>query len=412
MSDTYISGDMTKTADFKLFTGILKAAGSDEDEGVLRIKGIASSTVRDRHGDRMERSALKDMEAAANDNLTIFVNHSYNVPEDVVGSAEKAVLKRRSGETDEDGNPLYDLELSVLLDAGNPRAVKTYEAIQKGVKLGMSIGAMIPKGGAKYDEENHSFIIHHVDLLETSVVSIPANPRSWVGGAVKSLRDNPDKLENPEIYRKALAEAANVDPAYLEKDAEPEAVVEETEPEVQESVCESCGGGKRKPKDGCDADYHKDLEPDVEAGTEPADGETSSQEAAADPEIEEGAEPEHIEESADPDPEGDIDLTALASATEGVLAITQALSVQLDTAVEALEAEKQLRIAAETQRDETVMTATELVAKVAGIVELIAKTPSGRKTSQFVEAQKSFEHLEGIYSEKFLTILNQHKESE
>lgn len=397
MSDTYISGDMEKTADFKMFTDILKTADSDE-EGVLRIKGIASSTVRDRHGDRMERSALKDMEAAANDNMTIFVNHSYNVPEDVVGSAEKAVLKRRSGETDEDGNPIYDLELSVLLDAGNPRAVKTFDSISKGVKLGMSIGAMIPKGGAKYDEENHSFIIHHVDLLETSVVSIPANPRSWVGGAVKSLRANPDKLENPEAYRKALAEAADVSPEFLEKSDPP---VDEDDPSVDHEV------------DDSDAEVtEQSATPDVEAGTEPADGETSSQEATADPEIEEGAEPEHIEESADPDPESDIDLTALASATEGVLAITQALSEQLDTAVEALETEKQLRMSAETQRDETTAVATELVAKVAGIVELIAKTPAGRKTAGFIEAKKSFEHLEGIYSEKFLTILNQHKESE
>lgn len=418
MSDTtYVSGDH-KVADFKLFTDVLKAA-SDDGDGKLRIRGIASSTVRDRHGDRMERTALKDMEAAANDNLTIFVNHSYNVPEDVIGSAEKAVLKRRAGETDEDGNPLYDLELQVVLDEGNPRAVKTFEAVQKGVKLGMSIGAMIPKGGAKYDEENHSFIIHHVDLLETSVVSIPANPRSWVGGAVKALRDNPEKLENPEEYRKALAEAANVDPAYLEKqaDPEPETVTEEAEVELQESVCESCGGGKKKPKDGCDADFHKDIDPDTTTDADVAEAtesaEPTSQEASdAGPETEDGAAPESIEESADPDPEGEIDLTVLAEATVEIANVVTSINAKLEKAVDDLETEKRARVEAETQRDAAVTAMGGLITQVSSVIELIAKTPAGRKTSTFVKAKGQFEHLQGIYGEAFLKQLQQNRSDE
>ena len=402
MSDTqYISGDMDKVADFKMFTGLLKAAGESED-GVLRIKGIASSTVRDRHGDRMERTALKDMERAANDNLTIFVNHSYNVPEDVIGSAESGVLKRRAGETDDEGNPLYDLELTVNLDAGNPRAVKTYDAIQRGVKLGMSIGAMIPKGGAKYDEENNSFIIHHVDLLETSVVSIPANPRSWVGGAVKSLRDNPDKLENPEAYRKALAEAANVDPAFLEKAADD---VAEDDPSVDHEV------------DDSDAEVTESESPEITADADVTEvtesAEPTSQEASeADPGAEDGAELESVEEAADPDPEADIDLTVLASATEEFANIATSLDALLSQAVDQLESEKQLRVEAEGQRDVAVKAMGELITQVQSIVELIAKTPAGRKTSTFAQAKGQFDHLTGIYGESFLKQLQQNRSNE
>jgi hypothetical protein len=46
---------------------------------------------------------------------------------------------------------------------------------------------MIPEGGAKR-QKNGSYIIEHVDLLETSLVGIPANPRSWVDYAAKALR--------------------------------------------------------------------------------------------------------------------------------------------------------------------------------------------------------------------------------
>jgi HK97 family phage prohead protease len=389
---TYVSGDY-KVADFKMFTGMLKAVGDDGD-GKLRIRGIASSTVRDRHGDRMERTALKDMERAANDNLTIFVNHSYNVPEDVIGSAESAVLKRRA-ETDEDGNPLYDLELQVVLDEGNPRALKTFEAVQRGVKLGMSIGAMIPKGGAKYDEENNSFIIHHVDLLETSVVSIPANPRSWVGGAVKALRANPEKLENPGDYRKALAEISGADPDFVTESAESDEIAESAEPveetvEVTETIT-----------------IEVEAEAEVEV-TESADDPSSQEAHEADPEVEESAEPEAVEESTDLDPQTESDLIALAA--EGVLGASQELISQLKAAVVQLEAEKQLRLAAEAERDEAVKAAVEVLTEVTPIIELIAKTPAGRKTGRNVaKAAEDFDHLKGIFSERYLSILSENR---
>src|SRR4051812_18419760 len=82
-----------KPVTFKIFTGLLKATRSAD--GKMRLRGVASSSITDRHGDRMELSALQDMQRAAEQNLTIFLNHSYNVPEDVAGSVEKAMLVDR-----------------------------------------------------------------------------------------------------------------------------------------------------------------------------------------------------------------------------------------------------------------------------------------------------------------------------
>lgn len=372
MTDIYTGGEL-HTAEFKLLTGLLKA--STGEDGKRRIKGIASSTIQDRHGDRMERTALKDMERAANDNMTIFVNHSYQVPEDVVGSVESAVLRRRQ-ESDDEGNPIYDLEMTALVAEGNPRAVKTADSIEAGVKLGFSIGAMIPKGGATYDEEANAFRIHHVDLLETSVVSIPANPRSWIGGAVKALRQGNglDSLDNRAAFEKALA------PDEPEAD-EPEAVTSGDEPDST-------------------------IEVTAPVETAAAD-EPTSQEASPDagPENEEGAVSTPAEASADLDIEDSIDPSVLSAAGAGVQALLLTMAARLETAVAELDEEKRARAEVETQRDEILEGVAEVISQVQQIVDEIAKTPMGRKTS-FVEATEQFEHLRGVYSDRFLRLLS------
>lgn len=165
---------------FKIFAPMLKA--SMGPDGKMRLHGIASSTVKDRHGDTMNASALMDMERSANNNLTIFLNHSYEVPEDVAGHVEQALIRSHPQDPD-----IHDLSMDIIVNETNPRAVKAWEAIDGGTQLGLSIGAMIPDGGATRDRKTGSYEINHVELLETSLVGVPANPRSWVEYAVKSL---------------------------------------------------------------------------------------------------------------------------------------------------------------------------------------------------------------------------------
>lgn len=179
-----LQADIMPATKFQIFSGLLKTSRSSD--GKMRLHGVASSTTRDLHGDTMLATALEDMERAANQNLTIFLNHSYEVPEDVAGSVEKAQMKTRG--VDADGNPNYDLDMDILVNDANERAVKAFEAIERGTKLGLSIGALIPEGGATKDSKTKAWMIEHIDLLETSLVGIPANPRSWVDYAVKSLK--------------------------------------------------------------------------------------------------------------------------------------------------------------------------------------------------------------------------------
>jgi hypothetical protein len=63
--------------------------------------------------------------------------------------------------------------------------------------LGLSIGARVENADKKRDEKSgvDTYVINKVRLLEASVVGIPANQRSYLHNAVKSLRSGADDLD-------------------------------------------------------------------------------------------------------------------------------------------------------------------------------------------------------------------------
>jgi len=190
--------------DFKLYTNALKAYTAEN--GDLHVTGTTSSTIRDLHGDEMALSALKSMEDTAKNNMTVFLNHNYNVPDDLFGSVTDArIVKRYDEESSQD---VYDLDVDVRVvgEDENPLAMKTYRAIKRGVKLGLSIGARVDKVSKKKSKDGEeTYVIESVKLLETSVVGIPANQRSYLQNALKSLKQAEQDGEL-EIVEKATPE--------------------------------------------------------------------------------------------------------------------------------------------------------------------------------------------------------------
>lgn len=197
--------------DFKIYTNALKAYESEDGERY--VTGTTSSTIRDLHGDEMSLDALKTMAETARQNMTVFLNHNYNVPEDLFGSATDAqIVRRYDSETNEE---VYDLDLNIRVvnEDENPEALRAYRAIKRGVKLGLSIGARVEKARRKAAEGDkpESILIEKVRLLEASVVGIPANQRSYLQNAVKSLRSGSvdiNELEGVIEEEKAPASAA------------------------------------------------------------------------------------------------------------------------------------------------------------------------------------------------------------
>lgn len=187
--------------DFKLYTNALKAYTAEN--GDLHVLGTTSSTIRDLHGDEMTLSALKSMEETAKQNMTVFLNHNYNVPDDIFGSVTDARIVKRFD--DDSGQDVYDLDVDVRVvgEDENPLAMKTYRAIKRGVKLGLSIGARVEKVSKKKGTTGEdTYVIESVKLLETSVVGIPANQRSYLQNALKSLKQA-EQTGELEIAEKA-----------------------------------------------------------------------------------------------------------------------------------------------------------------------------------------------------------------
>jgi len=184
--------------DFKLYTNALKAFESPS--GDHYVTGTTSSTIKDRHGDSMTMNALKSMEQTAKQNLTVFLNHNYEVPQDLFGSVKDARIVKRWDE--EAGQEVYDLDIDIRVvgEDENPLAMKTYRAIKRGVKLGLSIGARVAKvQKAKDAMGEDTYIIDEVALLESSVVGIPANQRSYLQNALKSLRGGAERSEEDDL---------------------------------------------------------------------------------------------------------------------------------------------------------------------------------------------------------------------
>jgi hypothetical protein len=196
------------------------------------IEVTASSTEQDLQGDIMYLSALTDM-VQVDPNLSIFLNHSYQEPEDRYGKLAGApYLKSSEGVT--------DVGERISVEILNPRAALSYVYTTRGAKVGVSGGFMVteaeyidPKTGQPVDPDDIDLWdvlmgavtlgIKHVRKVEDSIVGIPANQRSWVENAAKGLftRTHDPKLAPivkalwPTQYNALLAGVA--DPALRQQ---------------------------------------------------------------------------------------------------------------------------------------------------------------------------------------------------
>lgn len=359
---------------FKIFTGALKAF--TKDDGRKYLSCTASSNIEDLHGDTITAECVQSMAPQAKrKSMTIFLNHSYDVPEDVFGSTVDASIVQRA--TEKDGTPIYDLDLEIALNEANPRAIETYAAIKdQEVKLGVSIGANIEDFEFKDKDAGWwgGLIINAVNLLEASIVGIPANPRSWVQNAVRAIKSM------------VPVEELNAPPV---KDVEPDtkkATVWVTDDEGNEVVVQT-----GEAKDAATGDPAKVA--DVEANTPDTTAEAVAPagETASDAPVEE--------------PTSTVDLAAIVESVKALEPSTLASIIPM--VLEALESAATQIAELKTQKDK----ADADFAAAAAIVETIASLPLGRKT-QFAGQVDAFRaKFSGMYGEGLLALLDERKNS-
>ncbi len=85
------------------------------------------------------------------------------------------------------------LAVKGVLNLATPRGRDAFEHVKAGDAGAFSIGFTVPEGGREYAGEG-AFHLKAVDLLEVSVVTVPANPRARIT-AVKSLSSKGELID-------------------------------------------------------------------------------------------------------------------------------------------------------------------------------------------------------------------------
>lgn len=128
-------------------------------------------------------------------------------------------------DAEEDGKGLRVRgEFTLDSDEGRNAYATAKHASALGHKLGLSIGYMIPEGGAEYDEAKNVRRLHKIDLLEYSIAATPANPRARmqrVKSGSMTVTDIEDTLRDAGFSRTEAKRIIAVLPVL--RDAAPEA---------------------------------------------------------------------------------------------------------------------------------------------------------------------------------------------
>lgn len=366
----------------KVLTGAMKAALGDN--GIKTIHCTASSTIDDLHGDQMTEACVRDMAHQALTSLsgkgmTIFLNHRYSVPEDVFGRTYASQVITRTNDADT-GLPVWDMDLDVLLATTNERVGKTWDLLfTDQITLGVSVGAYITE--YEFKDKDAGFwgglIINKVMLVESSIVGIPANQRSWIQNGViaigKSLGINEKEIRKHLGLRKTEDLKETEMPPTIETDE----AAPETEITAQVTADEAA------PETESPAEEAPD-----EAVVEITEGETPVEETA----LADTAPGIATQLAAGEQPEFAIILEALEYAAIELRSVRASLAV------------------AETENAALRTELTQAIADrdfAAEIVEQIAKSPLGRKT-QFRAPVESFAARFGnIYDPGFLKLIDE-----
>lgn len=356
---------------FKVFTDAMVPYTKSID-GVERkfIRTTASSTVTDRKGHAFNERALKKMGQEAT-GMTIFLNHEYKVPEDLFGSIAASDAKHAG--FDSDKNAIWDLDFDVMVNESNPRAVQAWDAYQSGVRMGVSVGVIVKDWEAKKNSDIME--IKDVEFLEASIVGIPANPRTWVQGAVKSIS------AFSELEKDGTMETLSAIDGAL-------ALSDDAVGDITQTVNLSTDEEKEESSAPIDPDNDDSLAEEEEAKS-----------------IDE-AKTEVVEELHNSsDPEASVGAIQTALVLDASAAPEGSVSAGIDLLANAYKAELQdlrtkLRDATQ-ERDE----AQEAARLAMSIVERISALPLGRKATYQREINSFRRDLAGVYGDDFLAFL-------
>lgn len=164
----------------------IQKASDDDDDDTLKITGIASGTNKDRVGDVIPSTAWSGGLENFLKNPIVLFNHNYSRP---VGRVTNHSI---------DG---VGLHVTAEVSKADPTV---WQLIKDGVLKAFSVGMLVKE--ADYDQNADIFVLKEVELLEISVVSVPAHQDALFSVA-KAFQTEQEYLE----FKKELGSAVTSD---------------------------------------------------------------------------------------------------------------------------------------------------------------------------------------------------------
>lgn len=162
----------------KLFLSTTIKSVSDEED-YLVVEGMASTDDVDRMGDVVVPSAWIDGVKGFSKNPIILFNHNYSKP---VGKATEVEVTPKG--------------LRIVANIYKA-AADVYGLVKSGVLQAFSVGFLVKE--ADYDSASDIFVIKQAELLEVSVVAVPAN-----GEALFSVRKSFDNENDYSEFKNSV----------------------------------------------------------------------------------------------------------------------------------------------------------------------------------------------------------------
>ena len=167
------------------------------EDGSINIKGLASTSALDRTGDVIDHNAWKKGGLDNyGDNPIILFNHNYDRP---IGRAKYCDVTQQG----------LEIEAKISKSAGD-----VVDLIKDGVLGAFSVGFKVKD--AEYNKETDGFFIKSAELLEVSVVSIPANQTATF--SISKSFDNDDEYQE---FKQQFNKAHSVESVITDKTEQP-----------------------------------------------------------------------------------------------------------------------------------------------------------------------------------------------
>lgn len=355
------------------FNIVTKAlTGGVDESGKRRFRATASSTITDLAGDEITLPALEKMAQKFRQGLTIFMDHDFQHVDSAFGLTDGAEIIQRG--VDGKGTPIWDLDISGVVNTPNPRAVQLSDSIDGGfVKLGASVTAFVREHARK---KQGGMLISDLDVIEASVVGIPENQRSWAQKAalaIKSFDFNKETTVTKDATTDETHATDEEAPVVVAGEAGVETVVEpEAVTEAATTTCPECGQSRETT--GCSNGYHAEGETSAESAT--GVQESASETPETTPEGSDAEADTPLEKAASFDPNDVAELVHKSADLVGEIGRLREENARLLLEIDAT---KQANLAVSKEVD----LATEIIGKV-------MQQPLRAKTAGFVaDFQKS-----------------------